>query len=97
MFGVGSSAAGPPNNTLEEWLTAFDPAFADASLVGISLGLGTYNPDETGYVDEVSISINGSRTTWDFESPTPIPLPAGLPLLAAGLGVFGLVARRRRT
>lgn len=27
--------------------------------------------------------------------PAPIPLPAALPLLAAGLGVLGLVARRR--
>ncbi|MCV3270240.1 SGNH/GDSL hydrolase family protein [Roseobacter sinensis] len=27
---------------------------------------------------------------------TPVPLPAGLPLLLAGLGVFGVIARRRQ-
>ena len=27
---------------------------------------------------------------------TPVPLPAALPLFAAGLGIFGLISRRRR-
>jgi hypothetical protein len=31
-----------------------------------------------------------------YEDPAVIPLPAGLPLLAAGLGALGLMARRRR-
>lgn len=33
----------------------------------------------------------------DITPPTPeIPLPAALPLMAAGIGAFGLMARRRR-
>lgn len=31
----------------------------------------------------------------DVPTPAPIPLPAGLPLLLGGLGLIGLVARRR--
>ena len=34
-------------------------------------------------------------TTTDMTQPAPVPLPAGMPLLLLGLGVFGVVARRR--
>lgn len=33
---------------------------------------------------------------FDAVGPAPVPLPAGLPLLAAGMGLVGLTARRRR-
>jgi hypothetical protein len=33
----------------------------------------------------------------DYEAPKPIPLPAALPLLAAGFGMLVLVRRRRAT
>ncbi len=58
-------------------------------------------------VESLSFTPEGSNGTgtFDFEfvldnivvdEMTPIPLPAGLPLLAAALGATGLVARRRR-
>ena len=96
MFGVGSSGAGAPYYTLAEWLNQFDSGFGAASLVGISLGLGSYNPSETGYVDRVAIAGTLADHTWDFQAATPVPVPAGLPLLLAGLGAFGLVARRKK-
>lgn len=96
MFGVASSYAGPPNYTLGEWLSEFDAEFSDASLVGLSLGIGSYNPDETGYVDWVSISGTEADGTYDFEAPAAVPLPASLPLILLGMGAFGLARGRRR-
>ncbi|EAQ01237.1 hypothetical protein OB2597_04515 [Pseudooceanicola batsensis HTCC2597] len=98
MFGVASSAGGPPNQTITEWAALSDPAFLDANLVGISVGLGSYNPSETGYVDDIRISGTLLDGNYDFEATTPaIPLPASLPLLLAGsLALGGLRMRRRK-
>lgn len=96
MFGIGSSAGGPPNKTLSEWLASFDSGFGNATLVGISVGLGTYNPSETGYFDSVSISGTSADNSWNFESPAPVPLPAGLPLLLGALGGFAVLRRRKQ-
>ena len=50
-----------------------------------------------------SVIFNGSPTTdvshsevWYKTGTGVVPIPAGLPLLAAGLGVLGLMARRKR-
>ncbi|WP_299400945.1 SGNH/GDSL hydrolase family protein [uncultured Roseobacter sp.] len=47
----------------------------------------------TGFVQEEF----GRRVIASLEGqmPAPVPLPAGLPLLVAGLGAFGLIARRK--
>lgn len=53
------------------------------------------------------VSIEGTRPTgtadvgiafdnFDVDSPAPIPLPAGLPLLAGGLGAMAWLRRRQR-
>ena len=34
--------------------------------------------------------------SWEGHSPAPVPLPAALPLLAAGIGLMGAAASRRR-
>lgn len=96
MFGVGSSLAGPPNHTLDDWLSTFDAGFGGASLIGVSVGIGSYNPSEVGYFDNISLSINGTTTTWDFETMSAVPLPASLPLLLAGMAGLGMMGRRRR-
>lgn len=100
MFGIGSSAGGPPLRTLSEWLTAFNGAdangFSESSLVGVSVGMGTYNKNEIGLFDDVSISGTSADATYDFQVAAPIPLPAAGWLLLSALGGLGLVARRRR-
>jgi len=92
MFGVGSSFAGPPNNTLAEWLPLFDSAFQNAQLVGVSIGLGSFNPSEMGFVDNVNISGTLLDDNYDF---SVVPVPAALPLMLTALGFFGIGAWRR--
>ena len=65
-------------------------------LLSVSIGLGTFNPNNIGYVDNVEISGTLADATYDFEAVTPVPVPAALPLLLAGLGGLGLAARRKR-
>ncbi len=80
-FGTGNGAGGPPLNTLADWLATLDPAFADADLIGIGVGVGTFNQDQIGYFDEVSLFATGpvaTDVTWDFEPPSA----------PGGLGVF---------
>ena len=43
---------------------------------------------------EVGTSIYAASGSWTLDDPAPIPLPAGLPLLAAGLGALGLLRWR---
>jgi hypothetical protein len=40
--------------------------------------------------------MNSKRVTRDGDPLSVVPVPAALPLLLAGVGVLGLLARRRR-
>ncbi len=48
-----------------------------------------------GYVDALTVGINGSNTTYNFDpNPAPVPEPGTLALF--GTGLLGLAVRRRR-
>jgi len=96
-FGTPNGAGGPPLLTLQEWLdTEFNDDFADATLFSVAIGLGTFNPNNSAYVDNVQISGTLADATYDFEAAAPIPLPAAGWLLLTAFGGLGVVARRRR-
>jgi hypothetical protein len=53
----------------------------------------------SGGILDIRLALGGERD-WDFDwtsfQVAPVPLPASLPLLLAGLGALGVVTRRRR-
>ncbi|MEQ8836817.1 MAG: hypothetical protein RID07_08435, partial [Lacipirellulaceae bacterium] len=76
-FGEANTAGGPPIRSLGEWASLFaanDPAdFPNAQVVGISVGVGTFNQGQVGYFDKVSLSVPGGyNETFDFQA---IPEP----------------------
>ena len=91
-FEIGSGAGGPPLRSLAEWAAAFSAAdaidFANADVVALSVGVGTFNQGQVGYFDNVSLSVPfGYNEAFDF-----VPEPSGWLLTLAGLCLL----RRRR-
>ena len=93
-FGAINSAGGPPLRTLGDWLTELNTDFGEANLFGISLGLGSFTPDQTGYIDNVSVNAGNYQKTFNFGGAAEVPTPASLPLLLIGL--LGVAARKLR-
>lgn len=60
-----------------------------------SAGFFKLSLDRNGNNDAVFIDYVKLSGTYEGGGVSPVPLPAGLPLLAAGLGALGLVRRRR--
>ena len=100
-----SGSAGPPLGTLADWRTTFNnsssDAFDSASLVGLSMGVGTYNQGQEGYFDQVSINTTaGGMTTYDFgvaAVPEPSTLLGGVIGVLVVLGGTWRSRRRRAT
>jgi PEP-CTERM motif len=46
-------------------------------------------------VNTQQAALDSANGTWSL-TPAPVPLPAALPLIVSGLGLFGAAARRRR-
>lgn len=102
----GSNADGTVDEAFAT-LNLIDAVFFDQG--SISLGDGgsltaNFNPTvvvgASLFVIASEVGANGERLTGAIEvSDQPVdvvPLPAGLPLLLAGLGAFGFVSRRRK-
>lgn len=73
-FGQPNTAGGPPLQTLAQWAGTFDAGFADADLVLVSIGVGTFNPGQEGYFDDVTIDHSaggGYSASYDFEPLVP--------------------------
>jgi len=86
-----------------DWLT-FD--YADVDDVGAALGVALFGaPIEDlanlnlNYAISLGSNFIGENFTLRFDvNPTPVPLPAGAPLLIAGIAAFGAVrSRQKRT
>jgi hypothetical protein len=94
-FELPNGAGGPPLRSLAEWATAFsgaDPDFANARVVSLAMGVGSYNQGQIGYFDNVSINVPGGiSTTFDFQA---VPEPTSAMLAAAGCLLVGM--RRRK-
>ena len=94
-FGQNNSGGGPPLNTLSGWLGDFDQEFEDASLIGLGVGQGSFNPNTVAYVDDVNASFNNQQVaSADFEV-AQVPTPATLLLLISGLLGLGAIHRLR--
>lgn len=97
-FGYPSGGGGGKQDTLQQWLADFTTDFQGASLVRVSIGVGSYNQGQIGYFDNVSIkhqSGAGFNELYDFEPPPPAPpIPTigtwSMAILILLLGLFGL-------
>lgn len=108
-FGLPNTAGGPPLYTLDEFLAAAIQAsdgtgdFPGASLVRVSIGVGSYNQGQIGYFDDVSISHafgGGFSEAYDFEPPPPAVIPTlstwSIVLMTLLLGILGFAVLGRK-
>ncbi|MBE7540692.1 MAG: VPDSG-CTERM sorting domain-containing protein [Bryobacterales bacterium] len=102
-FEIPSGAGGPPLRSLAEWATAFqssDPIdFPNARVIGLQMGIGTYNINQDDYFDNVSINTGSTSRTYNFEvrGATSVPDTGSTALLlgAGLLALFGISRRRQ--
>jgi hypothetical protein len=97
-------AAGGPGSPGVMSLATFVTDFPDATIastgvsglgsVAFQVGFGSPTDSYLGYVDDFTIGINNSNTTYDFE-PVAVPEPASFSLI--GVGAALLMRRRRKT
>lgn len=103
-FGQTNSSGGPPLKTLEDWITTFDSAptpnsnkFSNATLTHVSMGIGSYNPGQINYFDNVRLAGTslGAEKTYNF-GIAPVPEPGTFGMAGTGILIVLGYARRRR-
>lgn len=74
------------------------PYYSDTGLVLLTSGTVVDIIETGGFQTVLQFSVsNGDVYTWQFRSDAPaVPIPAALPLFAAGLGAMGFMGWRRR-
>lgn len=92
-FEIANSSGGPPLRSLGEWVAALQASdsldFSTSQVTALTLGVGTFNQGQIGYVDSLSIAHSGGfNTTYNF-SVSAVPEPASA---AFGFGLLALVA-----
>ena len=106
---VDADGVRPASNTVLGTYSSTGFAFAYGTLVG-RIGLGDFFAvGTTGFSGAANASGRLSLFHWDHNtnnggsiaatvsySPSPVPLPAGLPLLLGGLAAIWVARRRRR-
>lgn len=94
IYGAANQGGGP-GKTLADWNTFFAGDLASAVIVGIAVGVGTYNQNQTAYFDNIKFKNGSINAEYDFELAS-VPGPAALPLLLSGIGLMGMLATRRK-
>jgi len=93
-FGQPNTTGGPPLDTLNGWVSAFDDSFLQASLIGLSVGVGTFNQGQEGFFDNVRLAHSQMDASYDFEV-AQVSEPGVLGLFGLGLIVIGWSRRIR--
>lgn len=85
-FTVSSTSVLPANNFV-----------ADLHVTDDDRRYGIFNTGNTFFgVTDLTFTLNHSGAIDSLRFVAPVPLPAGLPLLAAGLGALGFLRRRQK-